>query len=134
MKSFTTPNSKNIILIICIVTIEQSELTFLLTLSFHTQRHMWKIHKDYLFLFMFWWIEYFLVEINGEAVNKRDEKGMKVSCKLNFKGNSKITDIIKNIICKRYFWKNMIGASKRCNSKKCIKFWKTSSNWGDFWP
>ena len=76
----------------------------------------------------------FLVEINGEAVNKRDEKGMKVSCKLNFKGNSKITDIIKNIICKRYFWKNMIGASKRCNSKKCIKFWKTSSNWGDFWP
>ena len=28
-------------------------------------------------------------------MNKRDEKGMKVSCKLNFNGNSKITDIIR---------------------------------------
>ena len=35
MKFFTTPNSKNIIAILCIVTIEKSELTFFLTLYFH---------------------------------------------------------------------------------------------------
>ena len=35
MKFFTTPNSKNIIAILRIVTIEKSELTFFLTLYFH---------------------------------------------------------------------------------------------------
>ena len=35
MEFFTTPNSKNIIAILRIVTIEKSELTFFLTLYFH---------------------------------------------------------------------------------------------------
>ena len=35
MKFFTTPNSKNIIATLHIVTIEKSELTFLLILYFH---------------------------------------------------------------------------------------------------
>ena len=35
MEFFTTPNSKNIIAILRIVTIEKSELTFFLTLHFH---------------------------------------------------------------------------------------------------
>ena len=35
MKFFTTPNSKNIIAILRIVTIEKSELTFFQTLHFH---------------------------------------------------------------------------------------------------
>ena len=35
MKFFTTPNSKNIIATLCIVTIEKAELTFLLILYSH---------------------------------------------------------------------------------------------------
>ena len=37
MKFFTTPNSKNIIATLRIVTIEKSELTFLLILYFHDE-------------------------------------------------------------------------------------------------
>ena len=38
MKFFTTPNSKNIIATLRIVTIEKSELTFLLILYFHDMK------------------------------------------------------------------------------------------------
>ena len=37
MEFFTTPNSKNIIAALRIVTIEKSELTFLLIMYFHEQ-------------------------------------------------------------------------------------------------
>ena len=37
MKFFTTPNSKNVIATLRIVTIEKAELTFLLILYFHRQ-------------------------------------------------------------------------------------------------
>ena len=40
MKFFTALNSKNIIATLRIVTIEKSELAFLLTLRFHEQRHI----------------------------------------------------------------------------------------------
>lgn len=40
-----------------------------------------------------------LLEVTGKVVNTGDEKGTKVTSKLNFKGNPRIIDIIKNIIC-----------------------------------
>lgn len=40
-----------------------------------------------------------LLEVTGKVVNTGDDKGTKVTSKLNFKGNSRIIDIIKNIIC-----------------------------------
>ena len=40
-----------------------------------------------------------LLEVTGKVVNTGDEKGRKVTSKLNFKGNPRIIDIIKNIIC-----------------------------------
>ena len=42
MELFTTPNSKNIIATLRIVTIDKSELTFLLTLYFHEEIHTTK--------------------------------------------------------------------------------------------
>ena len=40
MEFFTTPNSKNVIATLRIITIEKSELTFLLILYFHDQMNM----------------------------------------------------------------------------------------------
>ena len=48
MNFFTTPNSKNIIATLRIVTIEKSELTFLLILYFHAQNNVKLIPNFYL--------------------------------------------------------------------------------------
>ena len=45
MKFFTTPNSKNIIATLYIVTIEKSELTFLLIHVQHAERDKWKCEQ-----------------------------------------------------------------------------------------
>ena len=46
MEFFTTPNSKNIIATLRIVTIEKSELTFLLILYFHGLSFLTKLFSN----------------------------------------------------------------------------------------
>lgn len=59
----------------------------------------------------------FLVEVTGKAVKTGDGKSMKVPCKLNFRGSTKIMEILMNFIYK--FFVIM---------KKYVDLWKTSNN------